>query len=221
MKKLFDQEAWKYNVYPLYDDIAARVANVTKVFLGNKSSFTYYPPGAEFISEATSPPVKNRSHVITAYMTTDGKTDGVITACGGYIGGYTLFVKNNILAYTYNFLDEKYYTIKATKPLVAGKHVVKMVYEKQDANTGKVTLYIDDMQVGQGTVDKVELAKFSPGSEPFDVGADNGGAVDRRNYTSPFKFSDQLEKVEFQLKPMDALAMKKLESVEGIEDEIE
>jgi len=27
--------------------------------------------------------------------------------------------------------------------------------------------------------------------------------------------------VEFQLKPMDALAMKKLESVEGIEDEIE
>ena len=221
LKKLFDQEAWKYNVYPLYDDIAARVANVTKVFLGNKSSFTYYPPGAEFISEATSPPVKNRSHVITAYMTTDGKTDGVITACGGYIGGYTLFVKNNILAYTYNFLDEKYYTIKATKPLVAGKHVVKMVYEKQDANTGKVTLYIDDMQVGQGTVDKVELAKFSPGSEPFDVGADNGGAVDRRNYTSPFKFSDQLEKVEFQLKPMDALAMKKLESVEGIEDEIE
>ena len=200
LKKLFDQEAWKYNVYPLYDDIAVRVANVTKVFLGNKTSFTFYPPGAEFISEATSPPVKNRTHTITAYMTTDGKTDGVITACGGYIGGYTLFVKNNILTYTYNYLDENYYSIRADKALTAGSHVVKMVFEKQADKTGKVTLYIDDVQAGQGTVEKEELAKFSPGSEPFDVAADNGASVDRQAYTSPFRFSDQLDKVVFELK---------------------
>lgn len=208
LKKIFDEEAWKYNVYPLYDDIAVRVGNVTKVFLGNKSSFTFYPPGAEFISEATSPPVKNRTHTITAYMTTDGKTDGVITACGGYIGGYSLFVKNNIVTYTYNFFDERYYTIKANKPLTAGKHVVKMIYEKQADRTAKVTLYIDDVQVGEGIVEKEVPAKFSPGSEPFDVGADNGGAADRHSYASPFKFSDILEKVEFELKPMDAVAKK-------------
>ena len=208
LKKVFDQEAFKYNVYPLYDDMLMRVANVTKLFLGNRTHFTYYPPGAEFIAEATSPPTKNRSHTITAYMTADEKTNGVIASCGGYLGGYTFFVKDNIPTYTYNYLDEIYYTIKATKPLTAGKHVVKMVYEKQADKTGKVTLYIDDAPVGQGIVEQEEVAKFSPGSETFDVGADNGGAVDRRAYTAPFKFSAQLDKVEFDLKPIEPAAQR-------------
>lgn len=199
LKKLFEQEAWKYNVYPLYDDVVARVANVTKIFLGNKTSFTYYAPGAEFISESASPPLKNRSHTITAYITTDGKTDGVITACGGNLGGYTFYVKNNILTYTYNFLDENYYTVKANKPLAAGEHIVKMVYEKQEDKTANVTLYIDNVQTGNGVVTKEEPAKFSPGSEPFDVGADNGTPVNRKEYTAPFKFSDKLDKVLFEL----------------------
>ena len=79
LKKAWDVEAVKYNVYPLYDDIATRLANVTKVFGAKTNTFTYYPPGAEFIAEATSPPVKNRSHTITASVETSGKTNGVIT----------------------------------------------------------------------------------------------------------------------------------------------
>jgi arylsulfatase len=201
LKKVFDQEARKYNVYPLYDDIASRVANVSKLFLGNKTSFTYYPPGAQFIAEATSPPTKMRSHTITASMTTDGTTDGVITACGGNLGGYTLYVKNNIVTYTYNFLDENYYTIKATKPLTPGTHIVKMTYEKLADTTARVTLYIDGVAVGNGIVEKEEPAKFSPGSETFDVGADNASSVERRAYAPPFRFSDRLERVDFELQP--------------------
>jgi arylsulfatase len=216
LKTLFDEEAWKYNVYPLYDDVAARAANVTKVFLGNKSSFTYYTPGAEFIAEAISPPVKNRSHTITAYMETDGTTDGVIAASGGYYAGYSLYVKDNILTYAYNYMDEDYYTIRSNKPLTAGKHVVKMEYEKGENHTGKVTLYIDDVAVGEGIVGKVVLGKFSI-SETFDVGADNGGSVDRKAYASPFKFSDKLDKVTFDLKPMDAKAQKEEDEAEASE----
>jgi arylsulfatase len=202
MKKLFEQEAWKYNVYPLYDDVSTRVANVTKLFLGDKSHFTFYPPGAEFIAEAVSPPTKNRSHSITATLSANAKTNGVIAACGGYLGGYTLFVKDNILTYTYNFLDEKYYTIRAGKPLTAGEHVVRMVYDKLPDKTGKVTLTIDGAVVGQGIVEQEEVAKFSPGSETFDVGSDNGGAVDRRAYAAPFRFTGRLDKVEFDLVPV-------------------
>jgi arylsulfatase len=54
----------------------------------------------EFINEAISPPVKNRSHTITASIETDGKTDGVIVASGGYFAGYTLY--EQIVSYTYN-----------------------------------------------------------------------------------------------------------------------
>ncbi len=198
LKKKWDEEALKYNVYPLYDDIGARAANVTKIFGAKTNTFTYYPPGAEFIAEATSPPVKNRSHTITALLETDGRTDGVITACGGYFSGYTLYVKNNIVTYTYNYYDEYYYTVKASKPLTAGKHEIKLVYEKLEGNTAKVTLQLDGATVGQGTIDKVVLSKYSI-SEPFDVGVDNGGSVARKEYASPFHFSDALDKVTFDL----------------------
>ena len=204
LKKKFDVEAWKYNVYPLYDDLAFRLSNVTaRIHPASEKVFTYYAPGAEFIAEAASPPVKNRNHTITATMETDGKTDGVITACGGFFSGYSLYVKNNIVTYGYNYYDEKYFSIKANKPLTAGKHEVKVVYEAiagatPATPTAKVTLYIDGTQVGQGTVDNVVLGKYSL-SEPFDVGVDNGGSVIRKEYKSLFKFSDNLDKVVFEL----------------------
>jgi arylsulfatase len=199
LKKKFEEEAWKYNVFPLYDDAAARLANVTKrVFPPDKKTFTYYPPGAEYIAEAASPPVKGRNHSITAFVETDGKSDGVLVACGGYFSGYSLYVKNNIVMYGYNYYDEKYFSIKGTKPLSAGKHEVKMLYEAQADNTGKVTLFIDNNKIGEGTIANVVLGKYSL-SEPFDVGIDNGGSVVRKEYASPFKFSDNLDKVVFEL----------------------
>ena len=91
-------------MYPLYDDLAFRLSNVTaRIHPASEKVFTFYAPGAEFIAEAYSPPVKNRNHTITATMETDGKTDGVITACGGYFSGYSLYVKNNIVTYGYNY----------------------------------------------------------------------------------------------------------------------
>ena len=203
LKKKWDEEAVKYNVYPLYDDVAARAANIAKMGGTKASSYTYYPPGAEFINESLSPPVKNRSHTITASMETDGKTDGVIVAIGGYFSGYTLYVKNNILTYTYNAFDENYYTIKAGKPLAPGRHEVKFVYEAvagadKSKPTGRGTLFIDGAEVGRGTIDRLVLGMYSI-SEPFDVGVDNGGSVDRKAYTSPSKFSDTLNWVRFDL----------------------
>jgi len=56
------------------------------------------------------------------------------------------------------------------------------------------------LQAGQATIDKIELAKYSI-SEPFEVGVDNGGSVARKEYTSPFKFSDKLNSVRFDLAP--------------------
>lgn len=205
LKKKFDEQAWKYNVYPLYDDIAFRLKNVTdRVHPPSETVYTFYPPGAEFIAEAASPPVKNRNHTITANMETDGKTNGVITASGGYFGGYSLYVKDNVVTYGYNYYDEVYYSIASSKPLTAGEHEVKVVYEAIEGDTpqtpkGKVTLYLDGEQVAQGPIDKVVLGKYSL-SEPFDVGVDNGGAVIRSVYTSPNKFSDTLKKVVIELK---------------------
>ncbi len=206
LKQKWETEAIKYNVYPLYDDVAARAANVQKRSR-TADTYTYYPPGAEFISEALSPPVKNRGHAITASLETDGSTDGVIVACGGFFAGYTLYVKENIVTYTYNTFDQKYYTIKASQPLTPGRHEIKFVYEVvvgtdpgAIASTGTGTLFIDGVRTGHGTVDRTIPGMFSV-SETFDVGIDNGGSVDRKAYSSPFPFSDTLNWVRFDLTP--------------------
>jgi arylsulfatase len=112
-------------------------------------------------------------------------------------------VKDNIVTYTYNAFDENYYTIKASKPLTPGKQEVKFVYEAVPAAdkgqpTAKGTLFIDGAQVGQGTIGRIVRGLYSI-SESFDVGADNGGSVERKAYTSPFKFSDTLNWVKFDL----------------------
>jgi arylsulfatase len=127
----------------------------------------------------------------------------VIVAAGGYFAGYTLYVKDNIVTYAYNYFDQKYTRIRAGKPLTPGKHEVKFVYEAipgatPGKATGRATIYIDGVKSGEGMIDNVVRNLYSV-SEPFDVGADNGGSVDRKSYTSPFKFSDTLNWVRFDM----------------------
>ena len=67
-----------------------------------------------------------------------------------------------------------------------------------DKRTEEETIYIDGVKTGEGTIDNIVMGKYSL-SEPFDLGVDNGGSVIRKEYTSPFKFSDNLDKVVFEL----------------------
>ncbi len=65
----------------------------------------HYNPGARRIAEKASAPVKGRSHSIETTLNLTGAEEGVIVACGGFTGGYTLFVKNNKVYYDYNNYD--------------------------------------------------------------------------------------------------------------------
>ncbi|MHC4724199.1 MAG: arylsulfatase, partial [Planctomycetota bacterium] len=51
LKKIFDDEAWKYNVYPLYDDMIMRLAKQQSRLFGDQKEFVYYAPGAFRIAE--------------------------------------------------------------------------------------------------------------------------------------------------------------------------
>ncbi len=47
----WDKEAFKYGVYPLYDDVLARLAEVNKRYAPQRKTFDFYPPGAVRIPE--------------------------------------------------------------------------------------------------------------------------------------------------------------------------
>jgi arylsulfatase len=204
LKKAWDEDAWKYNVYPLYDDIAARLSNVVKRYAPIRDEYVFYPPGAVRIAEPYSPPVKNRNHSITAYadIPEDG-TAGVLACSGGLYGGYTFYVVNNHLAYEYNAFNEDRFKIKSSKPLPDGEVELKAVYEATGKTTGTVTLFVNDEEVAQGEVGRTIPGTFSL-SETFDVGDDTGTPVSKDYTRENAGFSGKLDRVVVSLGPMKA-----------------
>jgi arylsulfatase len=199
LKVAWDEEAWKYNVYPLYDNLKDRIANVTKKYAPNRDEFIYYPPGAVRISEPYSPQVKNKNHSFTAYAEIpQGGVSGVIVAAGGLYGGYALFVDDNRLVYEYNAYNETRSIIKSDTKLPTGEVELKAVYAVNEDNTATVTLFVNGEELGQGAVSRTLPSQFSL-SETFDVGEDTGTPVSK-SYTRENAFSGNLDKVIVSLK---------------------
>jgi arylsulfatase len=198
LKAAWDKDAWKYNVYPLYDDIAARLSNAVKQYAPVRDKYVFYPPGAVRIAEPYSPPVKNRNHTITAYADIpEGGAHGVLACSGGLYGGYSFYVVDNHLAYEYNAYNEDRFQIRSDKPLPAGKVVLKAVYEAV-GQIGTVTLYVNDAEVAQGQVGRTMPGTFSL-SETFDVGDDTGTPVSRDYTRENAQFSGRLDRVVVSL----------------------
>jgi len=196
MVALFEEQAWKYNVYPLHDDMVMRVSKQQDRLFGGRKVFTYYVPGAVRIAEKASAPVKNRSHTITTTMDLTGTEEGVIVACGGFTGGYTMFIKDGRLYYDYNFYNGVYYTLKSP-PLPKGKTELKFRFIKTGQFKGTGELYVNGKKVGTVDMPAMHLSTFSL-SETFDVGMDTGTPVSAL-YDDHFEFKGNLDKVVVEL----------------------
>jgi arylsulfatase A-like enzyme len=202
LKKEWDEQAWKNNVYPLYDDLATRVAKQFSRAFGNRKQFIYYWPGAQRIPEAVSAPVKDTSHTIETTLNLKGNEEGVIVACGGVNGGYTLFIADHKLHYDYNYLNTARYAI-VSPVLPTGKVDLKFNFIKTGFLKGTGELYVNGKKVAQGALDQTVPGSFSL-SETFDVGVDNGTPVSK-NYKQKdhFPFTGQIDKVTITLTAPD------------------
>lgn len=196
LKKLFDEQAWKYNVYPLYDDMIMRIAKQQDRLFGDRREFIYYFPGAVRIAEKASAPVKDRAHTITTVLDLKGDEEGVLVACGGFTGGYTLFIQKGRLVYDYNFYNGVYYTLESP-PLPKGRTELKFNFIRTGKYKGVGELYVNGERVDESEMPEMHISTFSL-SETFDVGQDTGTPVSAR-YKDHFRFSGELDKMVFRL----------------------
>ncbi len=197
MKTLFDEQAWKYNVYPLYDDMIMRLSRQQDRQFGDKTEFTFYYPGATRIAEKASPPIKGRSHTIKTTLDLKGDEEGVIVACGGFTGGYSMFIQNGKLVYNYNFLDGVHYTMYSPV-LPKGKTDLMVKYIDNGKFAGHAELYVNGEKVDTVDMPKTHISTFSL-SEPFDVGIDNGTPVAPQLYKDAYPFTGEIDRVIFNL----------------------
>jgi arylsulfatase len=181
LKRLFDLEASKYNVFPLDDrkaeranpDIAGRPAVV-------QGSSQLLFPSMRRIQENAVINTKNKSHSVTAEIDVPtAGAKGVIVAQGGSMGGWTLYTHDGKLKYLYNFLGLIPSEVTATSALPAGKHQTRMEFTYDGGGMGKgaaVVLYVDGRKVGEGRVQRSHALFYSM-DETLEVGCDMGEPV--------------------------------------------
>ncbi len=203
LKKRWEELAWENNVFPLYDDMIMRISKQQDNLFGDRKKFVYYNPGARRIAEKASAPVKGRSHTIETTLELTGKEEGVIVACGGFTGGYTLFIKDNRVIYDYNYYHGLYYTVESP-PVGTGRVDIKFVFIETGGVTkglpgGKGELYINGKKVGEVALPDMHISTFSL-SETFDVGIDAGTPVSNKySVKNHFPYTGELDKVVFTL----------------------
>jgi arylsulfatase len=205
LQQLFDQEAKKYNVYPLDSSFAERVDPAIRPSLTRgRTDFTYYP-GMIRIPEGTSPDVKNKSYTMTAEVDIpEGGAEGVLGTLGGRFGGWALLVSEGKPEFVYAWSNqpEYKYRIVSPEPLTPGKHTISFDFKYDGGGVGKGgtgTLSVDGKQVAQGRIDHTIRARFSL-DETMDIGQDTGTPV-VEDYAAkmPFKFTGTLDKFEIHL----------------------
>lgn len=202
MKGKFDEAAKKYNVYPLDDRGSARLAVPKPPVPGadpESTTFTYHD-GAIRIAEPAAPPMKNRSWTLTAELMTDGaKTEGIIMAFGGVAAGMTLYLKDGIPIFDYNFFEE-HTVLKGDKPLTAGESTIQLIFDYQGGDKAggpaMLTLKVNDVKVAEGKMSATVGGRF--GIDTFGIGKDTGQPV-TFDYEPPFTFTGTIETVKIDL----------------------
>ena len=205
---MFEEEAEKYDVFPLDDRFVERGVNPDRPsFVKGRTTFSY-EPGTVRIPEGNAPPIYQRSHTITAKVTIpEGGASGVLIATGGGSGGYTLYIDDDGRpVYDYNYFGQERYRIEGKDALPPGDHVIVLDYEQKpfvpfkEVTGGPAVLSVDGVKVADGEVGSVVPARFSA-TETLDIGMDLGAPVSRAyEDKAPFAFDGKLDTVTVELK---------------------
>jgi arylsulfatase len=198
LKALWEQEARRYQVYPLDADKTGRLVAQMNRSGPVRDHLVYVPPGGRRVPEPLSPQVKNRSHEIVVDLDTRGaETSGVVVTAGGATAGYALLFDKGVPVYVYNLYGLKFYELRAAKAPPAGRVEIRFEFEKTGEFAGIGRLYVNGDQVAEEVMPETVRGVFSV-QEGFDVGMDNGTSVSPE-YAVPFQFTGNLRKVEFKL----------------------
>jgi arylsulfatase len=205
LQAVFLQEAGKYHVLPIDDRVFERLDGAVvgrPDLMAGRTSLTL-AEGMTGMMEGVFINVKNRSKTITAEVELpEGLANGTILAQGGRFGGWSLYVKDGVPGYGYNFLGLQQTDIVASKPLAAGKSTLKFVFAYDGGGPGKGglgTLFVNGEEVGAGRIENTQAGMFSA-DETADVGIDLGTpVVEAIGSESASKFNGHIPKVTVEV----------------------
>jgi arylsulfatase len=200
LKKMFLQEAVKYNVLPIDDRSIERFDPVIAGrpdLMNGRTRLELYE-GAKGIPENAFINIKNTSLTITAEIEVRENAAGVIVCQGGDFGGWTFFMLDGKPSYVYNWVGLETYTISSNQKVAPGKHtlVFDFAYAGGRGAGGTGTIYLDGNKVGEGAIANTNSNTFGI-DESADVGTDENTPV-YLAYKGKEKFTGKIDRVTIE-----------------------
>lgn len=212
LKKVFLEEAKKYEVLPLDASVAARIVAPRPNITAGRSEFIYTKPMVG-LPQGDSPVLLNTSYTVTAEIevpATGG--DGMILTSGGRFAGYGFYILNGKPVWLWNLVDLERVKWEGQSALTPGKHVIEFdfTYDGMGAGTLAFNNFDGVGKSGTGTlkvdgqvVDTKQLPKTLPmilqWDESFDIGSDTLTGVNDADYQPPFPLTSKLDKLTLKL----------------------
>jgi arylsulfatase len=205
LKEIFEEEAIKNKVYPIDDRRSERfnaaIAGRPDLIGGRKSLKLY--EGMTGIMENAFLNIMGKSYRIRAKVDVPQNVDGVIISQAGRFGGWSLYAKNGVPAYEYNFFGLEKTNMKSPAAIAPGKHEV--VYEfhvqgKEPGAGGKGILFVDGKQVAEKSIPRTQPFAYSA-DEGVDVGLDGETVVSEDYKEGDNAFAGKIEEVVVEILP--------------------
>jgi arylsulfatase len=192
LQDLWWAEAGKYSVLPL--QALRSFARDRPTAIRPRERYVLRP-GTAPVPEEAAPDVKLRPHsiVATVEVPSDG-AEGVLLAQGGRFGGYSLYVQDGALRYTYNFAGLEQTTVVSPRPLGAGRHVLGAAVAPTSGTAARVELMIGSERVAAAEIPRTMPFRFALVGAGLTCGYDDGAPVSD-SYAAPFSFTGTLHGV--------------------------
>jgi arylsulfatase len=124
---------------------------------------------------------------------------------GGVDGGFSFYVKDGRLHYSYNYVADQYFDIEGDTDVPTGRHALSFEFvptgeaapREGKGTPGDLKLFIDGQPAGEGSL-PVTIPLAMGLAAGVSVGADVGAPVTDR-YDPPFAFTGGLEKIVYDL----------------------
>jgi arylsulfatase len=124
---------------------------------------------------------------------------------GGVDGGFTFYLRDSRLHYTYNYVADQRFQIVGDIDVPAGRHALSFEFEptgepaplQGKGAPGAAKLFIDGQPAGEGTL-PVTIPLTMGLASGVSIGADVGAPV-TDEYPAPFAFTGTIQRVVYDV----------------------
>src|SRR5437773_10579615 len=212
MKRMFIDEAKKYQGFPMDASVAARIVAPRPNITAGRTEFVYTKPMVG-LPQGDSPMLLDASYTVTADIPVpEGGADSMILTSGGRFAGYGFYLLKGKPVFLWNLIDLKRIKWEGPDALASGKHTLEFDFKYDGLGIG--TLAFNNMsglgRPGTGTlkvdgkeVQTIKLEHTLPmilqWDESFDIGSDTLTGVNDEDYKPPFTFTGKLNKLTIKV----------------------